>query len=329
MNGSFRGGIDFQKTSYHTSSSTLYPENAGSKTSSKEVGFDAMGNPLMKNTNADMWEAVVTRLHATKSDKKETSMQINLTKERQEITYSPSAAVKPKLPYSAPKSRPSTQYTTWSSIVQYLNHHYQLIVDRLEQEPYSVSLTSHNPQTDSNEENGFLILKNILFSWPGEQLSGNKTPIVTMLNTRERFKSIGYTKNFILSTSINYINSIMEYLDATWYGKETQNANFILDRLVASTPWLLIVANAFLILIYLLHGALAGFFLGDVNTHVAASVRANTNNLREGEDTGGRRPRGGASSRIGRERLFGFLLFKVLLISAVVAPDTCKQIVFI
>ena len=98
-----------------------------------------------------------------------------------------------------------------------------------------------------------------------------------------------------------------------WYGTMATDRNqhaSSLHRLLSSTPKLIIMANAFLLLVYLAHVAMVDFFLGDsLLVGPAAS-----GGVADGEN--------GVPSRGGQQRhMMGFMMFKVLLISAVVTPD--------
>lgn len=105
----------------------------------------------------------------------------------------------------------------------------------------------------------------------------------------------------------------------------------IFDKIIYSTPRLLAIANLLLAGTYLLHSAVADFFLGE------ASQQATRNNAGEFGDGGPTMVGIGgvgvsASNRIhrsGRERLGGYLLFKLLLISAVVEPDTLDLLILL
>ena len=79
----------------------------------------------------------------------------------------------------------------------------------------------------------------------------------------------------------------------------------IIDKILKSTERLLVIANFLLVMTYLTHGAVAGFFLGS------------------------RRDGGDRATWAGRERLGAFLVFKLLLISAVVIPDTLDLLILL
>jgi hypothetical protein len=89
----------------------------------------------------------------------------------------------------------------------------------------------------------------------------------------------------------------------------------IFDKVFTSTPRLVIMANLLLVVTYLLQTAVADLFLGPLTT--ANRVR----NISAGR----RRPNrildeASRHRRAGRERLWGFLLFKLLLASVVLEP---------
>jgi hypothetical protein len=143
----------------------------------------------------------------------------------------------------------------------------------------------------------------------------------------------------VLSAIVQCADYFMELFDAVLWSssdeeetsktKERDDDKFkstFLDKLIASTPRLLVVANAFLLLTYLLHGALADFFLGPVRTTDGAAVGNGGADTTVAED--GARLRNHAEEHIrqrrGREKLLGYLLFKVLLVSSVVTPDVCE-----
>ena len=100
------------------------------------------------------------------------------------------------------------------------------------------------------------------------------------------------------------------------------NATEIIDKVLKSTPRILAIANLLLAVTYLLHSAVAGLFLGNTQ----GTMAGNTDSVVMGE-------MGATTSnrihRSGRERLGGYLLFKMLLISAVVAPDTLDLLILL
>jgi hypothetical protein len=96
----------------------------------------------------------------------------------------------------------------------------------------------------------------------------------------------------------------------------------VVDKILTSTPRLLAIANLLLALTYLLHSIVVDVFLGheDIeNQH----QRSSTPGATFGASTSSR------MHRSGRERLGGYLLFKLLLISAVVEPDTLDLLILL
>lgn len=119
----------------------------------------------------------------------------------------------------------------------------------------------------------------------------------------------------------------------------TKTATHIFDKIIHSTPRLLAIANLLLAGTYLLHSIVADFFLGDAHSIVGGNVGTSTA-TGGGVDLNGNHVNmvgiGGVgvstSNRIhrsGRERLGGYLLFKLLLISAVVEPDTLDLLILL
>lgn len=105
----------------------------------------------------------------------------------------------------------------------------------------------------------------------------------------------------------------------------------IIDKILTSTPRLLAIANFLLAVTYLVHSAIATWFLGD------SSSIAGTASSTFGA-TAGATPNNNNNSAMAppvdwasptRERMGGFLVFKLLLISAVVAPDTLDLLILL
>jgi hypothetical protein len=96
----------------------------------------------------------------------------------------------------------------------------------------------------------------------------------------------------------------------------------IIDKILTSTPRLLAIANFLLAMTYLLHSAVAAWFLGPLqrqeHQHQYPHL-ANQQGLVVDWST----------SAGARERMGGFLVFKLLLISAVVAPDTLDLLILL
>ena len=104
------------------------------------------------------------------------------------------------------------------------------------------------------------------------------------------------------------------WLDPTLLQPSSTTIPDILDKLLTSSPRLLMMANFLLSLTYLLHAGVAAWFLGD-DSAVLQSGDAHGN--------------WSAATARARERMGGFLVFKLLLISAVVAPDTLDWVILL
>ena len=98
------------------------------------------------------------------------------------------------------------------------------------------------------------------------------------------------------------------WLDASLLQAKPSTLTDLIDKVLTSTPRLLAIANLLLALTYQMHTAVADWFLG-------AGVYPP--------------PNGGEWAMTGRERLGSFLVFKLLLISAVVAPDTLDLLILL
>ena len=140
----------------------------------------------------------------------------------------------------------------------------------------------------------------------------------------------------------------------------------MVDKVLTSTPRLLAIANLLLAVTYLLHGAVAVWFLGGgggagsmagglggrggSRVHLTTRAANRNNDLGGGGGGGGGgtpaaaaaadRNQGAATAppaalpntrltRSTRERLGGYLLFKLLLVSAVVEPDTLDLLILL
>jgi len=110
-----------------------------------------------------------------------------------------------------------------------------------------------------------------------------------------------------------------------------RTATHILDKIIHSTPRLIAITNLLLAGTYLIHSAVADYFLGEAHT----ATGDNTANFGGGGNASMMEISGvgaSASNRIhrsGRERLGGYLLFKLLLIYAVVEPDTLDLLILL
>jgi hypothetical protein len=145
-----------------------------------------------------------------------------------------------------------------------------------------------------------------------------------------------------------YMNS---WIDPVLLRPTAHTPTDIIDKILTSTPRLLAIANFLLAMTYLLHSAVAAWFLGpeqqqqesvqvpllvdwangtarippnvgggirQQHPHTAATTAAALNAAAASSTGGG-----------ARERMGGFLIFKLLLISAVVAPDTLDLLILL
>ena len=127
----------------------------------------------------------------------------------------------------------------------------------------------------------------------------------------------------------------------------------VVDKVLTSTPRLLAIANLLLAATYLLHGAVAEFFLGQGGGRNRGGVGQGqdttilTPNARDRQQGQAPPTMGTAQApaaptgadvppmpptrlnRSNRERLGGYLLFKLLLVSAVVEPDTLDLLILL
>jgi len=98
----------------------------------------------------------------------------------------------------------------------------------------------------------------------------------------------------------------------------------LIDKVLTSTERLLAIANLLLALTYLLHITIADWFLGIPTNNT--TINTNNNNRRHIPTNN---PSAEWVAASGRERLGGFLVFKLLLISAVVSPDTLDLLILL
>ena len=130
------------------------------------------------------------------------------------------------------------------------------------------------------------------------------------------------------------------WIDPTLRNPSATTATDLIDKVLTSTPRLLAVANFLLAMTYVMHTAVAAWFLG---SPIGASMMGPTGTAMAGLNGGmrgtanpgtGVPPPGAAVADWGtssgaRERMGGFLVFKLLLISAVVAPDTLDLLILL
>ena len=123
-------------------------------------------------------------------------------------------------------------------------------------------------------------------------------------------------------------------LDPTILHPNADTVTGLIDKVLTSTLRLLLIANWLLALTILLHSAVADWFLG--SDHATAASNTNNNNPARGAPGGAAAVdpwttsnNGNSNSNNSRERMGGFLVFKLLLISAVVAPDTLDLLILL
>ena len=107
------------------------------------------------------------------------------------------------------------------------------------------------------------------------------------------------------NTTTNTATWWQTWVEPSLLQPSTSTITDLIDKVLTSTPRLLAIANLLLALTYQMHTAVADWFLG---TGV---------------------PPPGDWAMNGRERLGSFLVFKLLLISAVVAPDTLDLLILL
>ena len=142
------------------------------------------------------------------------------------------------------------------------------------------------------------------------------------------------------------IQLLGKLLDPTLLRPSSTTVTDLIDKILTSKPRLLAIANLLLAGTYLLHSAVANFFLGTTRNSTSRAGRhgrtttntttpwgttttATTTTTTTG--TGMTMGTGGASTSTAArdQRLGGFLVFKLLLISAVVAPDTLDLLILL
>jgi len=101
-------------------------------------------------------------------------------------------------------------------------------------------------------------------------------------------------------------------LDPSLIHPQPSTLTDIIDKILTSTLRILAIANLLLALTWLLHSSVANLFLGPNAYQILGQDYTNRQTWADG-----------------RERLGGFLVFKLLLISAVVAPDTLDLLILL
>jgi len=125
-------------------------------------------------------------------------------------------------------------------------------------------------------------------------------------------------------------NSSSPSKSGAWKEELSDVATEIVDKVLTSTPRIFTIINLLLAVTYLTHSIVANFFLGEASM----LATGNTDTEYGVEDATLMSMGVGASAsdrmhRSGRERLGGYLLFKLLLITAVVEPDTLDLLILL
>ena len=122
---------------------------------------------------------------------------------------------------------------------------------------------------------------------------------------------------------------LLQWVDPAILHPSMTTPTDIIDKILTSTPRLLSIANFLLAMTYLLHSAVAAWFLGAhrSNSNMGDPYSNNQHNINNPLPMA---VVGDWSTSAGaRERMGGFLVFKLLLISAVVAPDTLDLLILL
>ncbi len=107
----------------------------------------------------------------------------------------------------------------------------------------------------------------------------------------------------------------------------------VVDKILKSTIRLCVITNFLLAMTYILHSGVAAWFLAHsgASSNAAALQRQHENGMREdrarmGTEWSFASPSGAS---VARERMGGFLIFKLLLISAVLTPDALDLMILV
>lgn len=123
---------------------------------------------------------------------------------------------------------------------------------------------------------------------------------------------------------------VEQFIDPVLLHPTPETPTEVIDKVLTSTPRLLAIANFMLALTYLLHSGVAVWFLGPYpqprwhHHDDTESVANNNANFPDWSTTNG-----SSTSSSARERMGGFLVFKLLLVSAVVSPDTFDLLILL
>lgn len=147
----------------------------------------------------------------------------------------------------------------------------------------------------------------------------------------ENGRSIMHKQRDILNEEWQWIDPIF------WeYGSFSHLVTNIIDKILKSTICLCIITNFWLCSNILLHSVVASWFLsqsGSSETNNNPTATRRQHETRLGDDTIRMVPEWRLSDSSGasnaRERMGGFLIFKLLLISAVLTPDTLNLMILV
>lgn len=114
-------------------------------------------------------------------------------------------------------------------------------------------------------------------------------------------------------------------LDPTLLSPSSHTLTDLIDKVLTSTPRLLAISNFLLTLTYILHSAVADWFLGNARRQNASPTSSllGHNQYSHTAAIPNIEPHGSG------EKMGGFLIFKLLLISAVVTPDTLDLLILL
>lgn len=123
---------------------------------------------------------------------------------------------------------------------------------------------------------------------------------------------------------------LTKFVDPTLLEPSSHTITDLIDKILTSTPRLLAIANFLLALTYLLHTAVAEWFLGG-HHNPSANLQQPTNQNAPEADLLNNFVNSNSSHNNANHHnaIGGFLVFKLLLVSAVVAPDTLDLLILL
>ena len=152
---------------------------------------------------------------------------------------------------------------------------------------------------------------------------------------QESSDSKGYDNIDTMEHARDTINEDWQWIDPIFleHGSFSLIFTNIIDKILKSTIRLCIITNFLLTTTHLLHSAVASWFLSHSGAYgnTAAIQRQSEANMREdrtrvGTEWSFTSPSG---ANVARERMGGFLIFKLLLISAVLTPDALDLMILV